>query len=53
MTDIEKLKLVIDGLWFPTQHFENKLATEVEKELIEKFESYKIWAYKIITEKLK
>ena len=53
LTDKIKLNTAVDNLWFPTQSFESKEATEVEKELREKFESYKIWANKLIEEKIK
>lgn len=53
LTDKIKLNTAVDNLWFPTQSFESKEATEAEKELREKFESYKIWANKLIEEKIK
>ena len=53
LTDKIKLNTAVDNLWFPTQSFESKEATKVEKELREKFESYKIWANKLIEEKVK
>jgi predicted ATPase len=52
ITDKEKLKTVVANLWFPVQHFESKDATEIEIELRERFESYRIWANKLIEEKI-
>lgn len=52
LSDKVKLQTAVDSLYFPTQYFESKEANEVEKELREKFESYKIWANKLIEEKI-
>jgi len=48
LADKEKLKIAIDTLYFPTQHFEKTESKKVETELIEKLESYKAWANKQI-----
>ena len=44
LSDKVKLQTSVDSLYFPTQYFESKEATEVEIELREKFDAFKVWA---------
>lgn len=50
--DKSALQVIVDRIYIPSMWYHSKEASEIEAEIKTKAEQFKIWANKLITEKL-
>lgn len=51
--DKDKLEIAVDMLYISPQHFNSIEATKAEIEIRDRLEGFKVWAKKLISEKVK
>lgn len=50
--DKSALHVIVDRIYIPSMYYHSKEASEIESEIKTRAEQFKIWANKLITEKL-